>query len=102
MLLFKEPKMIEIIVWIAYGVVVGMISKAIYRYKDSPKGLASTLAIGVCGSFVGGFISHMMGQGNPIQPSGFFMGVLGGVITSFLYRRFVVKDAEKRMMRDGR
>lgn len=90
--------MISLLIWVAYGLVVGMISKAIYRYKDSPKGFASTLAIGVCGSFVGGFINYLLGGGNPIQPSGICMGVLGGVVASFLYRRFVVKDMERRIL----
>jgi uncharacterized membrane protein YeaQ/YmgE (transglycosylase-associated protein family) len=92
--------MINLLVWVAYGLVVGLISKAIYRYKDSPKGFVSTLAIGVCGSFVGGFINYLVGGGSPIQPSGVFMGVLGGVVASFLYRRFVVKDIERRMLQN--
>jgi uncharacterized membrane protein YeaQ/YmgE (transglycosylase-associated protein family) len=92
--------MINLLIWVVYGLVVGIISKAIYRYKDSPKGFASTLAIGVCGSFVGGFINYLLGGGSPIQPSGICMGVLGGVLASFLYRRFVVKDMERKMLRD--
>lgn len=90
--------MINLIVWVVYGLVVGLISKAIYRYKDSPTGMLSTLSIGVCGSFVGGFISYLVGGGNPLQPSGVVMGVLGGVITSFLYRKFVVEKKKKEMM----
>lgn len=90
--------MLNLIVWVVYGVVVGLISKAIYRYKDSPTGLLSTLAIGVSGSFVGGFISYLVGGGNPLQPSGLAMGVLGGVITSFLYRKLVVEKAKKEMV----
>lgn len=91
--------MLNLIVWVLYGIVVGLISKAIYRYKDSPTGLLSTLAIGVSGSFVGGFIGYLAGGGSPLQPSGVAMGVLGGVITSFLYRKFVVEKAKKEMMR---
>lgn len=83
--------MIRLMVWLVYGLLVGMISKAIYRYKDSPKGLLSTLAIGVCGSFVGGFVSYLMGSGDPLQPSGVVLGVLGGVVTSFAYRKLVVE-----------
>jgi uncharacterized membrane protein YeaQ/YmgE (transglycosylase-associated protein family) len=83
--------MIRLLIWAVYGIVVGLISKAIYRYEDSPKGLASTLAIGVCGSFVGGFISYLAGSGDPLQPSGLALGILGGVITSFLYRKLVVE-----------
>lgn len=87
--------MINLLVWVVYGLVVGLISKAIYRYNDSPKGLSSTLAIGVCGSFVGGFISYLMGSGDPLQPSGLVFGVLGGVITSFAYRKIVVEKAKR-------
>lgn len=89
--------MINLLVWVVYGLIVGLISKAIYRYKDSPKGFLSTLAIGVCGSFVGGFVSYLAGGGSPLQPSGIALGVLGGVITSFLYRKFVVEQSKKEM-----
>jgi len=90
--------MISLIVWLVYGIVVGLISKAIYRYKDSPTGLFSTLLIGVSGSFVGGFISYMAGSGDPLQPSGIVLGVLGGVVASFAYRKLVVEKAKKEML----
>ena len=90
--------MFNLLIWIVYGLVVGLISKAIYRYKDSPKGILSTLAIGVSGSFVGGFVSYLAGGGSPLQPSGLALGVLGGVIASFLYRRFVVESNKKELM----
>ena len=86
--------MLNILIWIVYGLIVGLISKSIYRYKDSPKGFAATLAIGVCGSFVGGLINHLAGNG-PFQASGLIMGVLGGVITCFLYRKFVIEQIKK-------
>lgn len=91
--------MVDLLVWVVYGLVVGLISKAIYRYKDSPTGFISTLAIGICGSFVGGFMSYLVGGGRPFQPSGLALGVLGGVTTSFLYRKFVVKQIKKEMKR---
>lgn len=91
--------MISLFVWVVYGLVVGLISKAIYRYKDSPTGFASTLAIGVCGSFVGGFVNHLLGYGGPLQPSGILMGVLGGVVTCFAYRKLVVENIRKEMMK---
>lgn len=90
--------MLNLLVWVVYGLVVGLISKSIYRYKDSPTGLFSTLAIGVCGSFVGGFIGYLAGGGSPLQPSGVVMGVLGGVVTSFVYRKFVVEKNKKEML----
>jgi len=91
--------MIDLVVWAIYGVVVGLISKAIYRYKDSPTGLLSTVVLGICGSFVGGFISYLLGGGEPLQPSGIVMGVVGGVLTSFLYRKLCVEKAKKEAMK---
>ena len=90
--------MIKLLVWVVYGLVVGLISKAIYRYKDSPTGMVSTMGIGICGSFVGGFINHLMGSGDPLQPSGIAMGVLGGVVTCFAYRKLVAERIRKEMM----
>lgn len=91
--------MISILVWTFYGLVVGLLSKAIYKYKDSPKGIFSTLAIGICGSFVGGFIDYLVtGGGSPLQPSGLILGVLGGIVTCFLYRKFVVEQIKKEML----
>jgi len=92
--------MIKLIVWVFYGLVVGLLSKAIYRYKDSPTGIASTLAIGVCGSFVGGFVNYLVGSGDPLQASGLLMGVLGGVVTCFAYRKLVVERAKREMLKD--
>jgi len=91
--------MISILVWLVYGVIVGLLAKAIYRYEDSPTGLFSTLALGVCGSFVGGFINFLVGGGgNPLQPSGLLMGVVGGVLASFIYRKFVVEKKKKGLL----
>lgn len=82
--------MINLIIWLTYGLFVGLIAKAIYRDKSSPSGFFSTLSIGVAGSFMGGFINYLMGNGDPLQPSGVVMGVLGGVLTCFLHRKFFV------------
>ena len=89
--------MLNLLVWIVYGLIVGLISKAIYRYEDSPTGFLSTLSIGVAGSFVGGFINYCLGGTSAIEPAGIVMGVLGGVITSFAYRKLVVEQIKKEM-----
>lgn len=89
--------MINLLVWAAYGLVVGLISKAIYRYKDSPTGIASTLAIGVVGSFVGGFINLLLGGTSAFEPAGLLMGVVGGILTCFLYRKLILDKIKKEM-----
>lgn len=84
--------MINLLVWLVYGLVVGLISKAIYRYQNAPIGFVSTLAIGVCGSFVGGFINFLLINDGPMRPAGLAMGVLGGVLTCYLYKKFVLDN----------
>lgn len=91
--------MINLLVWVLYGLVVGLIAKSIYRYKDSPTGFASTLAIGVAGSFVGGFVNYLLGGTSAFQPAGIVMGIVGGIITSFAYRKLVVEKIKKEMMK---
>ncbi len=75
--------------WIIYGIVVGLVSKAIYG-GDVPSGFLSTLSVGVAGSFVGGFLRFLLtGAGNPFQPSGLLMGILGGVIACYVHKKFL-------------
>lgn len=73
--------------WVFYGIIVGLISKAIYR-GEVPEGFVSTVLVGVTGSFLGGFVRFLLtGAGNPFQPSGLIMGVLGGVLACYLYKK---------------
>jgi uncharacterized membrane protein YeaQ/YmgE (transglycosylase-associated protein family) len=81
--------MINLLIWVAYGILVGLISKALYKTDSALSGFVPTLAIGIIGSFVGGFINYLVGNGGPLQPSGIFMGILGGVVTCFLHRKFL-------------
>jgi uncharacterized membrane protein YeaQ/YmgE (transglycosylase-associated protein family) len=74
--------------WLVYGVIVGLIVKAIYKPSGIPSGLFSTLSIGVVGSFFGGFIRYLLtGFGDPFQPSGIIMGILGGLLACFVYEK---------------
>jgi uncharacterized membrane protein YeaQ/YmgE (transglycosylase-associated protein family) len=74
--------------WLIYGLVVGTISKAIHRGED-PRGFWATVGIGVAGSYVGGLIKYLVGWGDQaFEPSGFLMGIVGGVIFCWLYRKY--------------
>lgn len=89
--------MFNLLAWVVYGLVVGLISKAIYRYKDSPTGMISTLLIGIVGSFVGGFINFLLGGTSAVEPAGIMMGIIGGVLTCFIYRKLVTEQIKKEM-----
>jgi uncharacterized membrane protein YeaQ/YmgE (transglycosylase-associated protein family) len=76
----------SLLAWLFYGLIVGLIAKAIY--KDAPTGFLGTLLVGISGSFVGGFIKYLLtGSGNPFQPSGILLGILGGIIACYTFRK---------------
>jgi uncharacterized membrane protein YeaQ/YmgE (transglycosylase-associated protein family) len=49
-----------IIAWIVLGLLVGLIARAIMPGDDSI-GLIATLAIGILGALVGGFVAELLG-----------------------------------------
>lgn len=72
--------------WLIYGLIVGLIAKAIY--KDAPSGFLGTLLVGISGSFVGGFVKYLLTEsGNPFQPSGIILGILGGIIACYTLKK---------------
>jgi uncharacterized membrane protein YeaQ/YmgE (transglycosylase-associated protein family) len=72
--------------WLVYGVIVGLVAKSLY--KDAPSGFVGTLLVGISGSFVGGFVKYLLTEsGNPFQPSGILLGILGGIIACYILRK---------------
>lgn len=79
--------MFSILIWIVYGLIVGLIAKALHP-GDDPVGFLPTVGIGIAGSYVGGLINWLLGRGEVFSSSGLLMGVIGGVIFCYIYRRF--------------
>jgi uncharacterized membrane protein YeaQ/YmgE (transglycosylase-associated protein family) len=79
--------MFSILIWIVYGLIVGLIAKALHP-GDDPVGFLPTVGIGIAGSYVGGLVNWLLGRGEVFSSSGILMGVLGGVIFCYIYRRF--------------
>jgi len=88
--------MIAIIGWIIFGLIAGMIAKAIMPGKD-PGGAIITILIGIAGSIMGGFIGQaLFGYGRAVNDSsdlsrpGFLMSlvlaVVGAIILLAVYR----------------
>jgi hypothetical protein len=47
---------------------------------------------------VGGFVNHLVyGSGDPLQPSGILMGVVGGMLTCFAYRKLVTEKIKREL-----
>src|SRR5258705_12950032 len=88
--------MIAIIGWIIFGLIAGLIAKAIMPGRD-PGGFIITMFRGIAGSLIGGFIGQaLFGYGRAVNDSrdlsqpGFLMSlvpaVIGAVILLALYR----------------
>lgn len=71
--------------WIFYGIIIGLIAKYFYR-GDVPVGFIPTIAVGVLGSFLGGFIKYVLtGNGTSFQPSGIALSIIGGILFCYIY-----------------
>ena len=88
--------MIAIIGWIIFGLIAGLIAKAIMPGRD-PGGFVITMLLGIAGSLIGGFIGQaLFGYGRAINDSndlsqpGFLMSlvlaVVGAIALLGLYR----------------
>ena len=88
--------MIAIIGWIIFGLVAGVIAKALMPGRD-PGGCIITMLLGIVGSVIGGFIGRALfgygrtyGDTRDLSQPGFLMSlvlaVVGAIILLALYR----------------
>lgn len=78
----------DILVWIGFGTVVGLLAKAIMPGRD-PGGALATLAMGIGGTVIGcGLVSYFVKDERvtPISPLGFVVATGGSFILLFFYR----------------
>jgi uncharacterized membrane protein YeaQ/YmgE (transglycosylase-associated protein family) len=72
----------SIIAWIVFGLLVGLISRALYPGSQKMS-LPNTIALGIAGSLVGGAISWLLGyrpQEAVFQGAGWILSIVGGLI----------------------
>lgn len=82
--------MLGILGWIVFGLIVGAIAKLVMPGKD-PGGIIVTMAIGIAGALVAGFIGRALGWYQPDEAAGFIMATLGAVLLLFVYRQFAAR-----------
>jgi uncharacterized membrane protein YeaQ/YmgE (transglycosylase-associated protein family) len=72
-----------IISWIVFGLIIGLISRALYPGRQK-MGMGATIILGILGSLVGGLIAWALGFGDPTRGafdgSGWIMSIVGGLI----------------------
>lgn len=76
-----------IISWIIFGLLAGLIAKFIMPGKD-PGGVFITIALGIAGALIGGFIATSLGYGrvDGFNFGSFVIAVIGSLILLFGYR----------------
>lgn len=82
--------MFGILGWILFGLVVGIVAKLLMPGRD-PGGMLVTIALGIAGALVAGFLGRALGWYLPGEPAGFIMATLGAILLLFIYRRFAAR-----------
>jgi uncharacterized membrane protein YeaQ/YmgE (transglycosylase-associated protein family) len=78
----------EILVWVGFGTLVGLLAKAIMPGRD-PGGTVATLMTGIAGCVIGcGTLMFFRPEAkvSPISPLGFLCATAGAFILLFFYR----------------
>ena len=79
----------DILVWIGFGTIVGLLAKAIMPGRD-PGGAVTTLAMGIGGTIIGcGVLTYFSPTGTrvtPISLAGFAVATAGAFIILAFYR----------------
>lgn len=84
----SESLVNDILVWIGYGTVVGLLAKAVMPGRD-PGGAVATLAMGIAGVIIGCGVWSLVSNGErvtPISPGGLVAGTLGAFVILLFYR----------------
>jgi uncharacterized membrane protein YeaQ/YmgE (transglycosylase-associated protein family) len=74
-----------IIAWILFGFIVGIVAKLLMPGRD-PGGFIVTIALGIVGALLGGFLGRAMGFYGLSEGAGWLVSILGAVILLALYR----------------
>lgn len=77
----------NIIGWLLFGLVIGVIAKFLMPGKD-PGGWIVTILLGIAGSFVGGFLANTL-MGSQSQTAGWIGSIIGAMILLLIYRMVV-------------
>jgi uncharacterized membrane protein YeaQ/YmgE (transglycosylase-associated protein family) len=84
----------EVLVWIVFGLVVGLVARFLMP-GNAPGGFIITVLLGIAGAILGGWIGRMMGLYREGEATGFIMAVVGAIVLLALYR-FVVPHRLRR------
>ena len=76
----------SIISWIVFGLLVGLLARALYPGRQK-MGFLATTALGIVGSLLGGVIAWMFGfrpEDGPFAGAGWIMSIIGAMIVVWI------------------
>jgi uncharacterized membrane protein YeaQ/YmgE (transglycosylase-associated protein family) len=89
-----------ILAWILVGLIGGVIAKLLVPGDDpggaSPLGVVITIAIGIAGALLGGFLAVAMGIGNGVDDfdiGTIFLSIVGAVLILVVYKAIMRNTA---------
>ena len=77
--------MFGVIGWIIFGLIVGAIAKLVMPGRD-PGGMIVTMALGIAGALIGGWIGRAAGWYGPNDGAGFLMSMVGAILLLVVFR----------------
>jgi uncharacterized membrane protein YeaQ/YmgE (transglycosylase-associated protein family) len=78
----------DVLVWIGFGTVIGLLAKGIMPGKD-PGGAIATVLMGIGGTIMGCGIVSYFNEGQrvvPVSPMGMLVGTAGTLVILFFYK----------------
>ena len=82
-----------IITLLVIGLIAGFVARALVPGKDSMS-IPATIALGIVGSFVGGFLARLIGRGDGdgFSTAGLIGSIIGAVIALLVYNAVTKKN----------
>jgi len=80
----------DLIGWLIIGLLIGAVARFLVPGRD-PMGCLATSLVGICGAFLGGFLSRLLlpyHHAHPILRPGFLVSLAGAVIVVLIVRSF--------------
>jgi uncharacterized membrane protein YeaQ/YmgE (transglycosylase-associated protein family) len=81
----QKEFVMDILLWIVFGLVVGVVAKFLMPGND-PGGIVLTIVLGIAGAMVGGWLGRVLGLYRPGDAAGFAMAIVGAIVILTLYR----------------
>ena len=73
-----------LITWAFFGLVAGLLARLLVPGRQA-MGWLATIALGIVGSFAGGFLTYLVRGGEMGQSAGMIMSIIGAIVVLMLY-----------------